>query len=110
MNRFADGFLFGAGLTAGCFAILLPIGLLASHYQSQQNERFFREAVSNVPKIFVPVPSQPVHKPAVAQIGPAKSLTQSEQQEKACNLAILQFSQSNSDSDKQRVYDLCPDK
>lgn len=45
----------------------------------------------------------------VAEIGPAHSLSVKEQQEKACNMAILQFSQTNSDPDKQRMYQLCPE-
>jgi len=44
----------------------------------------------------------------VAEIKPAHSLSAHDQQEKECNLAILQFSQSNSQADKDNVNRLCP--
>lgn len=45
----------------------------------------------------------------VAEIAPSHALSAKDQREKACNLAILQFSQTNSDADKKRMYQLCPE-
>lgn len=46
----------------------------------------------------------------IAEIREASQLSDLEQQEQNCNLAILRYSQTNSPEDKKQVYALCPEK
>ena len=46
----------------------------------------------------------------IAEISEASQLSNLEQQEQNCNLAILRYSQTNAQEDKNQVYALCPEK
>ncbi len=45
----------------------------------------------------------------IKYFGKPKQLSEAEQKEQDCNLAILRFSQTNNETDKQAVYRLCPE-
>lgn len=110
MSRFSDGFVYGLGfwvsgiLVSTITAVISILFLSGVVSLDMPMHRVTASVSSVVPR------SSPAPRPVIAQIATAKPLTVAERQERDCNLALLQFSQTNSQDDKQRVYALCPDQ
>lgn len=116
-SHISRGFFFALGFTPAfllmfAFCAYLFMHLSIEGFEQVRSDRKLHKQVADV--IVQTPPMQELKQTIqrslpVAEIGTSHALSAKEQQEKACNLAILQFSQSNSQSDKNRVNQLCPE-
>lgn len=110
MSRFLDGFMYGLGFWLAGSLLTLLFAIISVLFMSgvvsldMPMHRASASISSVVPR------SSPAPKPVIAQIATAEPLTAAERKERDCNLALLRFSQTNSQDDKKRVYALCPDQ
>lgn len=110
------GFLFAIGFTPAFLVMVALCAYLFMHLSIEGLEQVNQDKKlhKQVADVIVQTPPMQELKQTiqrslpVAEIGSAHALSAKERQEKACNLAILQFSQTNSDADKARVNELCP--
>jgi hypothetical protein len=117
-SHITRGFFFAVGFTP-VFVVMCALSVSLFTYMSvaglnQANtDKPFRRQVANVVEQSPPVNQfkqvLPQLQIPVAEISPSHALSVKDQHEKECNLAILQFSQTNSEADKARVNKLCPE-
>ncbi len=117
-SHISKGFFFAVGFTPAFLVMCAVVFFAVTHatiggLEQVNSDKVYQKRVARIIEHSPPMQELkqvlPQLQVPVAEIGPAHSLSAKEQQEKACNMAILQFSQTNSDSDKQRMYQLCPE-
>lgn len=116
-SHISRGFLFALGFTPAFLLMLAFCAFLFMHLSIQGFEQVSKDKTlhKQVADVIVQTPPMQELKQTiqrslpVAEIGTAHALSAKEKQEKACNLAILQYSQTNSSEDKARVYQFCPE-
>ena len=125
LDLIGKGFWLGVGFTvafvivttiftllyAGIANVYMEREAAAMTRATEEQLRILRNAFQQtLPKVVKPsVQTQVKPEGAVRYFGKPKQLSKAEQQERDCNLAILRFSQTNNETDKQDVYRLCPE-